>query len=340
MRRMTGDTERGAVAVLVAVMMVALIGFAALGIDVAQMSSHKQQLQNGADAGALAVAQKCANGNCSSNNETPTATADALAKSNRADGQATASILTPGLNPSTGVVEVETSGDSQHWLAPVLGIEKSTIRASATAVWGTLSSGTAMLPVAISACQIEKLITLGDPTFKIVDGKYVFQEPPSKKIVTIPLVHPSNKDDECKPMGSPNIVPGGFSFITDGLKSCSVYTTVGKKVFSDPGAAVPSPCTLEYLKNLVTSNKPVAIPVFIEFSDAQGGSNAWYTVYAYAGFQLTGFALSNQVKYNSSCSGGGNNKCLEGYFTNVVDFSGELDPTQPDLGAATVKLTK
>ena len=46
--------ERGAVAVMVALLMVPLIGFAAIAIDVAAMWSERQQLQNGADAGALA----------------------------------------------------------------------------------------------------------------------------------------------------------------------------------------------------------------------------------------------------------------------------------------------
>lgn len=54
--------DRGAVGVLVGVLVSAgvLFGFAALVIDVGQIYGERAYLQNGADAGALAVAQACA----------------------------------------------------------------------------------------------------------------------------------------------------------------------------------------------------------------------------------------------------------------------------------------
>ena len=58
--------ERGAVGVVVALLMVPLIGFAAIAIDVSAMYAERQQLQTGADAGALAIAQDCAPGACGS----------------------------------------------------------------------------------------------------------------------------------------------------------------------------------------------------------------------------------------------------------------------------------
>ena len=59
------DKERGAAAVLVAFSMVVLLGFAALAVDVGAMYAEKTQLQNGADATALAIAGDCAKGiNC------------------------------------------------------------------------------------------------------------------------------------------------------------------------------------------------------------------------------------------------------------------------------------
>ena len=76
--------ERGAVAVMVALLIIPLIAFAAIAIDVAAMWSERQQLQTAADAGALAIAQDCARGTCG----TPAQTAQSLALAN-VDGEQT-----------------------------------------------------------------------------------------------------------------------------------------------------------------------------------------------------------------------------------------------------------
>ena len=52
--------DSGAVAVVVAVAMLALLGAAALAVDVGSLYSERAQLQNGADAAAIAIAQACA----------------------------------------------------------------------------------------------------------------------------------------------------------------------------------------------------------------------------------------------------------------------------------------
>ena len=85
MRRVSDD-ERGAVAVVVALVMVPLIAFAAISVDVAGLWWDKQQLQTGADAGALAIAQDCARGNC----RTPRNTAQQFITANTIDAEATA----------------------------------------------------------------------------------------------------------------------------------------------------------------------------------------------------------------------------------------------------------
>ena len=65
MRRVRGDgAERGAVAVFVAILFGSgvLLGMGALVVDVGGMYAERAQLQNGADAGSLAVALGCAKG--------------------------------------------------------------------------------------------------------------------------------------------------------------------------------------------------------------------------------------------------------------------------------------
>lgn len=82
MRRMRGDD--GAVAVLVALLAVVLFGFGAFVIDLGALYSERRQLQKGADAGAFAVAQACAGGDCG----TFDLDADAFADDNALDDAA------------------------------------------------------------------------------------------------------------------------------------------------------------------------------------------------------------------------------------------------------------
>lgn len=65
--RLLRREDRGAIGVLIAVLIGGgvLLGMAALVIDVGQIYQNRAELQNGADAAALAVAQQCARGNCS-----------------------------------------------------------------------------------------------------------------------------------------------------------------------------------------------------------------------------------------------------------------------------------
>src|SRR4051794_19216016 len=104
--------ERGAVAIIVALLMVGLLGFTALAVDVGAMWSEKKQLQNGADGGALAIAQACAKGACG----TPSATAQTYAVANRNGGTATGSI-----DSLTGnSVTVRATDPHENWFAQVL----------------------------------------------------------------------------------------------------------------------------------------------------------------------------------------------------------------------------
>lgn len=77
MRRVTDD--RGAVAIVVALTMTALLGMAALAIDVGLLLVEHRALQNGADAAALAVAHDCTRRVAYPSGPTPCTSAQALA---------------------------------------------------------------------------------------------------------------------------------------------------------------------------------------------------------------------------------------------------------------------
>ena len=148
--------ERGAVGVVVALLMVPLIGFAAIAIDVSAMYAERQQLQSGADAGALAIAQDCGRGACGSTGQT--AQTFATSNLNKASSTATVTSLT------APQVTVRNTGIKQHWFAPVLGVTLTSISASATVAWGSPTGGTAELPLAILLCEWRKQTGGGMPS--------------------------------------------------------------------------------------------------------------------------------------------------------------------------------
>jgi hypothetical protein len=84
--------------------------------------------------------------------------------------------------------------------------------------------------------------------------------------------------------------------------------------------------------------RTVLLPIF----DASGGtgSGAWYHVYGYAAFRITGYFFGGQYSWNKPCSG--NERCVAGYFTRFVDLSERFTYTNdgPDLGAAILRLVR
>jgi Flp pilus assembly protein TadG len=78
-RRLRG--ERGAAAVLFALVLVPMLGFTAIAVDIGSVYAERSRLQTAADAAALAVAQDCARGNCGDMQ----ATADAMVTANDPD---------------------------------------------------------------------------------------------------------------------------------------------------------------------------------------------------------------------------------------------------------------
>ena len=152
--RLVGN-DRGAVAVVFALLMVVLLGFTALTIDIARMQVQKVQLQNGADAGALAIAADCANAGASACSGTAAARADYFANSNNNTGLADASHSFP----AAGTVVVNTAamdGDGlgmPMYFAPIRLINRANVRAQATVTWGGPLQGDGAVPLAFAECQ-------------------------------------------------------------------------------------------------------------------------------------------------------------------------------------------
>jgi hypothetical protein len=206
-----------------------------------------------------------------------------------------------------------------HWFAPAIGVESSDVGAVSYARWGAPSGGTSVLPLIFSWCSFAAQTGGGQPS--------------GSTPRTINFAKTDGTTDCTGPSGNP--VPGGFAWIQTAPGSCATHTTVTTaRLLSDPGASVPSSCTEAAIA--AVQNRTVLLPVFDTFGGT--GSGAWYKAYAYAAFHVTGYHFTGQYKWNSPCSG--NDRCISGYFTRMVDLSEAFtySATAPNLGASLVGL--
>lgn len=303
--------ERGATSVVVALLMVALMGFAAVSVDVAALYNHRLQLQSGADAAALAIAQDCARGQCGST----TQTAQAMAAANKSPANAAAATVQ---SLTSTQVTVRNAGTRDYWFAPVLGFESGTITTRATASWGAPAAGTAALPLILSLCEFNAQTQGGTPS-----GTTQYT-----------IVLPKKSDTGCTP-NSGNFVPGGFGWLNVNVSPCSTASSVNARVTSDPGNSVPSSCSTSDFQK--THDKTILLPIFKEAGG--NGNNAWYRVHGYAAFIVTGYHFGGQYSWKQPC--GGSERCVRGYFTRfaAVSDSFEVGAGAPDLGASLITLT-
>jgi Flp pilus assembly protein TadG len=311
-RRRLSD-ERGASAVVFALLLVPILGFAAIAVDVGALYAERARLQVAAYAAAIAVAQDCSRGNCGD----MLATARAMVVANDGD----ASAAQPVLSSAPLSVTVTGSTPVQHWFAPVIGHDSTGVSATATVGWGGPSGGTAVLPLTFSWCEFAQQTGGGLPSGSVVRTIYF-----TKTSHTTGCTGPSH-----------NIVPGGFAYLDTDAAKCAATTGLGGQWFSSTGNSVPSACSTADFSKWV--GQTVLLPLFEE--SGATGSNAWYRIYGYAAFKLTGYSLGGQ--YDTSpkpCNG--NERCVSGYFTRFVELSDawNYSPNAPQLGASILRLIR
>lgn len=298
--------ERGAVAVMVALLMPIFFGAAAIGIDVAAVWSARQQVQTGADAAVIAVAMDCARGNCGDIKKTAE---DAFWANDEA---AKLSNLGPGegwISANTGTRRVSATQKKDwlvnHFFAGALGYDTGALSVSSYARWAPTAQARVEIPLAISYCAYRQLAgTLG-----------------SKTPVQLAETAPSPGGSCTTPDGHP--LNGGISLFAADAGSCATKT-VRNGTYAMTLGSLAGGCTNAYLATLI--NRDIAIPVWTE------EPGATFRVYGYAAFRVTGFSLAT-----------GDRKLL-GYFTRsarqVGDSTPPSDATAPALGANDVFLTE
>jgi Flp pilus assembly protein TadG len=307
------DRERGATAVVFALLLVPMLGFAAIAVDIGALYAERARLQVGADAAAIAVAQDCSRGNCGD----MLATAQALITANDTTGTAARPVLSsdPLSVTVTGGLPVE------HWFAPVIGHDSTRVSATATVGWGGPSGGTAVLPLTFSWCEFEQQTYGGLPSGELVRTIYF-----TKTSQTTGCTGPSNLQ-----------VPGGFAYLDTDPGACAATTGIHGQWFSKTGNSVPSVCAEFDFAGWL--GRTVLLPLFEE--SGSSGNNAWYRVYGYAAFRLTGYHLGGQ--YSSTPTPcGGNDRCVAGYFTRFVELSDawNYSPDAPQLGSSILRLIR
>lgn len=370
MMRLLGRDERGAIGVLIAVLIGGgvLLGMGALAIDVGQLYQNRAELQNGADAGALAVADSCALGTCATGiaNQYATDNASKLT-SNKASvdlvcGSGTGMAACPGsngapydcpANPSAGTnyVDVHTSTQTASGgtlLPPVfartlLGNSKyagTNVKACAQAEWGAPSSAHT-IAFTISACSwyvyTNNGTTFAQPPPYPPTGT---NTPPVPSDDHILFEHGSqgSATTGCPPyQPSGQDAPGNFGW-TDDSGSCSVDVNSGSYGGST-GASVSPDCQTALINDRA-KKIVVYLPVYSAISGT--GTGVTYTLLGFAAFVITGYHITGSFKapdwLNPANDCTGPNFCIDGYFTQgLIPSTGGLGGK--GLGASIVKLT-
>lgn len=151
-RRLRHD-ERGATSVFVAISMVVVLAMSALVVDIGANQTKKAQLQDAADAAAIAIAQECvaAAGTmltaCDGTVQSRAlATAASFTNSTLNDGAGTVT----GATFTANTVTVSVSDVQQGVFSAIFGSNSTTMTAKATAEWEEAGM---VLPLAYNECS-------------------------------------------------------------------------------------------------------------------------------------------------------------------------------------------
>lgn len=142
--------ERGATAVITAVVLTGLLSVTAVTLDYGSASLVRRQTQNAADATARAIAQKCA----LAGGIKPACFVLSADENAIVEGNATSGVVESVSQPSPGKVRVTVRKRVNYKLAGLLGKESDLVRSSATAALGNMNptEGYPALPLGVSYC--------------------------------------------------------------------------------------------------------------------------------------------------------------------------------------------
>lgn len=248
---------------MTALLMVVLLGMTALVVDIGMLYAERAQLQNGADAAALAIAQDCAASRCGDYE----ATAKHLANANANDSH---SVATPVIAGNTVTVQTSTATSDggtavRHWFAPILGIDSTRVDAVAAASWGSPSKAT---------------------VFPFTAPKCLFDQTPTNTEIWI--------SDQSTCVGTAGTqLPGAFGWLDeDGQKTCRASVDVDQIIIGGaPGKSGPQNCDVDGVT--------ILLPVYDQASG--NGQGVSYVIRGFAAFKVTAHSWPNQKLKEPGC---------------------------------------
>jgi hypothetical protein len=282
--------------------------------------SERTQLRNGADAAALAIAQKCAKSATDPNCSVTSSLAAGFANGNATDGLS--NIKSTVLDTTNRTVTVtagsqeagHTANQVSLFFARIFGMNTSEVNASSTVKWGTPSKGPAILPLAIAYCKLDI------PAAGTTGAEQVLNQS----------------------VNGCGGIPGGFGWIqgTGTATTCALTVTAGSSTnsgiwfTSDTGASVPSLCAAADFTQM--NDQTVLLPLY-DLATGTGSSGKYY-VKGFAAFHVTGYHFASIGWTNG---GSVSNKAIRGYFVKFVSLAEAFElGSAPDYGASVVRLSQ
>ncbi|GAA1342648.1 pilus assembly protein TadG-related protein [Arthrobacter roseus] len=334
--RKVAEPERGGISVITALLMVVLLAFAALAIDVGVLYSERAQLQSGADAAAIGIAQKCAENeeddDCSEITS-GSSLAKILADANALDNVSNVSNVE--LNEDAGKVTVTTGAediDGAHkvslFFANIFGMADAEVGAQASAAWGSPIAGVTSFPLTFSVCQWQDQL---DEDLQIL------------------VTHGKKAGSTCDYGSSGSVVPGNFGWL-DQTDGCGAQVNLkNPRTGGNPGNNPPAGCD-DILNSWIAAynaGEP-AIGLFPIFDEVTGkGENTKFNVIGFAAFEIHGWKFKGgtdaPLNFNTtslpkdctdSCRG------VIGKFVKMVSLDSDFEIGPPDdFGISIVRLT-
>jgi len=159
--RQRADEERGAVMVITAITLIAMMGMLMLTIDVGGLLLRRREMVNASDAAALAAAKSCSD---QSDTFDPESRADIYAAANVNGVAAENGGITDmvGCDDGSGYLSVQYQSQQQLFFAQVFGFGNTgTVKTTATAAWGPTAGGFAV-PIVLDAGYLQGVCKVPD----------------------------------------------------------------------------------------------------------------------------------------------------------------------------------
>lgn len=232
--------ELGATSIIVVLLMTVLLLCAALVVDIGAVQARKAQLQDAADAAALALAQECFENAASSPlgcapavTGAAAATAAGIAALNLNDGQ----VSVDGIEWTAETVRVTLGSDQTGHFGRIAGVDSTAVTAAATARW---EQQVVPLALAMAGC--------------------VFPDPGEQTVLQVSLAVPnavgSLLGDDCGILSSDNLLSNTTG--TLGLVAGGWLTSGDPILGLTPGSCRYDPNLLTTLAATVSKVVPTA----------------------------------------------------------------------------------